>query len=183
MHDLYRNARCHGHGGFTMVELMVVIGIIAILATIAVPNIISWLPNYRVKAAARDMVSNFQKARMEAVKTNTDVIITFTTGAYAPSGQVGSYQIIVDDDGNGTFTAGVDRELTQVNMPRNVSLYSANNTTFTGDTTGFNSRALPWKSRLGSVKIRNNKSRYYKASLSFAGNVKLRMSSDGITWN
>ncbi len=180
MHDLYCKTSRHGQAGFTMLELMIAIGIIAILTAIAVPNIINWLPNYRLKAAARDLVSNFQKAKMEAVKTNTDVVITFTTGAYAPSGQVGSYRIFVDDDSDGIFDAG-DRVLAQVTMPKNASLYDANNTTFTGDTTGFNSRALPLKK--GSVKIRNNKSRYYKASLSFAGNVKLRMSSDGINWN
>jgi hypothetical protein len=123
------------------------------------------------------MVSNFQKAKMEAVKRNTDVVIAFTTGAYVPSGHVGSYRIFVDDDNDGTFDAG-ERIVAQVNMPKNVSLYTTN---FTGDTTGYNSRALPWK--LGSVKIRNNNSRYYKASLSAAGNIKLRMSSNGTNWN
>ena len=164
---------------------MIAIAIIAILSAIAVPNIISWLPNYRAKAAARDMISNFQKAKMEAVKRNTDVVITFTTGGYVPSGHVGSYQIFLDDGSGGGIAGdgiqnGSERILAQVNMPKNVSLYT---TTFTGDTTGYNSRALPWKSRLGSVEIRNSKSRYYMASLSFAGHVRLQMSSDGITWN
>jgi len=77
MHDLYRNARCHGRGGFTLVELMIAIGVIAILAAIAVPGVISWLPNYRLKAAAMDLVSNMQKARMEAVRGNKDVVVTF----------------------------------------------------------------------------------------------------------
>ena len=181
--DLYCKAGRHGQAGFTLVELIMVTVVISILAAIALPNIIAWLPNYRLKSAARDLVSNMQRARMEAVKENTDVIIQFTPGAYSPAGQVGSYLIFVDaaDLGiKGVFDAG-EPILAQVTMPKNVSLYDANNTTFAGDTTGYNSRALPLKK--GSVKIRNNKSRYYKASLSFAGNVKLRMSSDGINWN
>ena len=183
MHDLYCKARCHRQAGFTMVELMIVIAVIAILSAIAVPNIINSLPNYRLKAAARDMISNFQKAKMEAVKRNRNVVIEFAPVAYVASGQVGSYKVFVDD-GSGGGTAkddiqnGSERIVAQVNMPKNVSLCA---TTFAGDKTGFNSRALPLKK--GSVKIRNNKSRYYKTSLSFAGNVKLRMSSDGATWN
>ena len=183
MHGLYCKTRCHRQAGFTMVELMIVIAVIAILSAIAVPNIINSLPNYRAKAAARDMISNFQKAKMEAVKRNRDVVISFATGAYTPSGHVGSYLIFVDDNpSNGTFDAG-EPVLAQVNMPKNVSLYDANNTTFTGDTTGYNSRGLPWNNRWGSVEIKNNKSRYYKALLSSAGHVRLQMSSDGANWN
>ncbi|MEA1866843.1 MAG: GspH/FimT family pseudopilin [Thermodesulfobacteriota bacterium] len=181
---LYCKARCHGQAGFTLVELMVVIVVIAILSAITVPNIIDWLPNYRLKSAARDLVSNFQKAKMEAVKENTDVIIQFTPGTYLPAGQVGSYKVFVDDAAPGAkwvFDAG-EPILAQVNMPKNVSLYT---TTFAGDKTGFNSRALPIAPppHDGNVTIRNNKSRYYKAVLSPVGHIKLRMSSDGINWN
>jgi type IV fimbrial biogenesis protein FimT len=181
MHGLYCKTRCHRRSGFTMLELVIAIAIIGILAAIAVPNIISWLPNYRLKSAARDLVSNFQKAKMEAVKANEDVIIQFTTGAYADSGQVGSYTVFLDDGSGGGGIAGdgiqngSERVLAQVNMPKNVSLYTTN---FTGHITGFNSRGLPQCQ--GSVEIRNNKSRYYEASLSTAGNVKLKMNSDGI---
>ena len=176
--------RHHSNMGFTLVEVMIAIAIIAILAAVAVPNIISWLPNYRAKAAARDMISNFQRAKMEAVKGNVDVIIQFTPGTYTDAGQVGSYDIFVDDGSGAGGIAGdlipngTERIVAQVNMPRNVSLYFTN---FTGHTTGYNSRALPWNNRLGSVEIRNNNSRYYKASLSMAGRVRLQKSSDG-TW-
>jgi type IV fimbrial biogenesis protein FimT len=155
---------------------MVVIGIIAILAAIAVPDIISRLPNYRLKEAARDLVSNMQKAKMEAVKRNKDVIIALTETDY--STQNGKYLIFVDDNAsNGSFDTG-EHIVAEEDMPKNVFLY---NSTFTGDTTGFNSRALPNKQ--GSIFIRNNKSRYYRVSLSFAGNIRLRMSSDGTNWN
>jgi type IV fimbrial biogenesis protein FimT len=136
------------------------------------------LPNYRAKTAARDIISNFQKAKMEAVKRNTDVVITFTTT------QAGSYRIFVDNNSDGNFTAG-ERVLARVNMPKDVFLY---NTTFTGDKTGYNSRGLPWNNRWGRVEIRNNKliiraTRYYQATLSSAGHVRLQTSNDGINWN
>jgi type IV fimbrial biogenesis protein FimT len=186
MHDQYCKARCHRQAGFTMVELMIVIVVIAILSAIAVPNIINSLPNYRLKAAARDMISSFQKAKMEAVKRNRDVVIQFTPGAYAASGRVGSYQVFVDDgSGGGTEGDGIqngsERVLAQVTMPKNVSLY---NTTFPGHLTGFNSRGLPTSGvATYFAPMRNNNSRFYRIALSPAGSIRLQMSSDGIAWN
>jgi type IV fimbrial biogenesis protein FimT len=179
MHDLYRNARCLGQEGFTMVELMIAMGIIAIMAAIAVPSIISWLPNYRLKAAASEMISNFQKAKLEAVKRNTDVVITFTK---ANATQAGSYQIFVDDNpGNGAFDAGERVLVDHKPMPKDVSLY---NTTFPGNLTGFNSRGLPTSGVATYFALmRNNNSRYYRIALSPAGSIRLQMSNDGINWN
>jgi type IV fimbrial biogenesis protein FimT len=166
--------------GFTLIELIIAIGMISILTAIAIPNVMSWLPNYRLKAAARDLYSNMQKAKMEAVKSNKDVLIGFVVGTYDPAGVIGSYQVFVDDSpANGAFDAG-EQVLVQVNMPKNVSMYYNN---FTDDTAGYNSRGLPWTYNLGSVRFQNNNSRYYQASLSFAGNVKIKTSNDGETWN
>ena len=160
---------------------MIAISIIAILTAIAVPNIISWLPNYRLKSAARDLVSNMQKARMEAVKRNVTVVLDFV-----PANDM--YEMFVDD---GAGTSGNANNFTRDSgetllgtfvMPNDVTLSSAS---FSGGTqeAGFNSRGLPANSRIGNVILLNNNSRYYKTTLSFAGNIKLRMSSDGATWN
>ena len=180
MHSLYCKARRHRQAGFTMLELMIAIGIIAILSAIAVPNIISWLPNYRLKAAARDVISNFQKAKMEAVKRNVTVVLDFVPAS-------NMYEMFVDDGAGGgnanNFTRdGGETLLGTFGMPNDVTLSSAS---FSGGTqkAGFNSRGLPANGRTGNVILLNNNSRYYKATLSLAGNIKLQMSSDGANWN
>lgn len=85
--------------GITLVEIMVVFALIAILSVFAVPNIIDALPNYRLKAAARDLVSNLQKAKMLALKKNCDIEVRFDTSAVP-----GFYYFDTTDDD--TYTSG-----------------------------------------------------------------------------
>jgi type IV fimbrial biogenesis protein FimT len=63
--------------GFSLMELMVTIGVVAILATIAIPNFVEWRSNSQLGRAARDVYSNFQKAKFEAARRNTVVTMTF----------------------------------------------------------------------------------------------------------
>ncbi|MFC4636734.1 Tfp pilus assembly protein FimT/FimU [Deinococcus hohokamensis] len=66
--------------GFTMVELLVVIGIIGILSAIAVPSYIGWLARVEAQSAANTLAQQMQRARTEA-KRGTAQKITTTAGS------------------------------------------------------------------------------------------------------
>jgi len=51
------------HTGFTLIELIVVMALIAIMAAIAVPNFLDWLPNMRLKIVIFDVTSPNPLAR------------------------------------------------------------------------------------------------------------------------
>ncbi len=64
------------NAGFSLTELMVIIGIIGIIAGIAMPNLIGWLPKYRMGSAAREILGTFEFARLTAVKRNVAPLVT-----------------------------------------------------------------------------------------------------------
>ena len=63
--------------GFTLTELMVVTGLIAILSAITIPNMIGWASKNRLSGASREIYSILQLSRSAAVKENTRVAILF----------------------------------------------------------------------------------------------------------
>jgi prepilin-type N-terminal cleavage/methylation domain-containing protein len=65
--------------GLTLPELMIVIGIVAILGLIGVSSFSSTLPTYRLKATARDLVSDMRLARQQAATENRQYAIQFLT--------------------------------------------------------------------------------------------------------
>jgi type IV fimbrial biogenesis protein FimT len=66
-------ARDRRQRGFTTVELLVALVIIAILASIATPTIRSVFVNTRIRSASQSMQNGLAMARTEAIRLNTQV--------------------------------------------------------------------------------------------------------------
>ena len=63
--------------GFTVVELLTVIGIMMIITAIATPSFYYWLPTYRLSSGARQVSADLQLARMKAISQNTSYWLNF----------------------------------------------------------------------------------------------------------
>ena len=74
--------------GFSLVELMIVVGLVAVLAGVAVPAIGAGMRRYSLISASQQVVSTIRAARFQAVGRNTTLRVRFDHPA------VGQYQVL-----------------------------------------------------------------------------------------
>lgn len=80
--------------GFTMAELLVVVGIISVMAAVAVPNIMGYLKTYAIRAGSMQVTSLIQTARLKAITKNVNLGVVFAVVAN------NQYRYVVEDDQN-----------------------------------------------------------------------------------
>ncbi|MNN54131.1 hypothetical protein D3C81_1689260 [compost metagenome] len=71
--------RSQKSAGFTLIELMVVVALVVIFTTIALPSFNSMITNSRLQATNNELYSLLQFARSTAVENNTTRLICITS--------------------------------------------------------------------------------------------------------
>ena len=94
--------------GFTVMELLLAIAVLAILTTLAVPSFTQFIQNNRLAGQANEMVATFQFARSEALKRSLNVRACASDDNAGCSGAWTDGWIVIADEG------GDDEELLRV---------------------------------------------------------------------
>jgi type IV fimbrial biogenesis protein FimT len=134
-----------------LLELVVVIAIIGLFAAITALSIPAWRANITLRTTARDVISSFQFARVEAAKRNADI----------------SVQVTVGGAGVGACTVFAGGEAIRIlDLPPRVSISSTTISPYV-----FNTRGIP-TSGGGTVTLTNG-DKTYNIILSPAGAISL----------
>ena len=154
--------------GFTLMELMVTIAIISILSIIAIPNIIAWVPKFRIGGASRDVLAILKKTRIRAVKDNANCVLMFDTGN-------ARYTAFLDDgagtpanSGNGVLDGG-ERVLVQETLAVGIDITA---TTLPGDQAVFNTQGMAASG--GTVTLTDARGNTRQITLELAGGSRIQ---------
>jgi prepilin-type N-terminal cleavage/methylation domain-containing protein len=147
--------------GFTLAEMMVVLLIGGVLTALAIPNLAQMREGYRLRSATREVYVMLQRARMAAVKENTNYRVYYTSPA----------SLVVHDDLNSNNVQDAGEPLTTTNLQNDlkgvyftagpsaaVPLVFAPNGTTSSTTT---------------VTVRNASGQYKQVNVSLAGRVQI----------
>lgn len=136
--------------GFTLIELVVTVSIVAILATVVAPNLQSYIQNNRINSTAQELLRTLQTARGEATKRQARVVVCLSaitndgTPACTTSNPTG-WIMFADTDGNdweycppgGNCISGNDKLIKQYSLNLQIKVLADNGKRVSYDATGF----------------------------------------------
>ena len=161
--------------GFTLVEFLVVIAVIATLSIIAVAGWLGFLPSYRLRTAVDDLQADMQITRLKAIKENEMTTLRFFGND--------AYRAFIDTDEDGALDSGeeifIDRSL-----PAGVTLHPATDAGYAQ----YNTRGLPSDLVVDeggmSFRLKNGKGQYLGIRMEVSGAFSVQTSGSGAagTW-
>jgi type IV fimbrial biogenesis protein FimT len=104
---MHRNGLRKAAPGFTLIEVMVVVAILAIMLSLAVPSLRSLLDGNRLEARSTELAASIHLARMEAIKRGPGARVSVTPNS--ATGWSAGWTVFVDTttDANGGNAVGL----------------------------------------------------------------------------
>jgi type IV fimbrial biogenesis protein FimT len=143
--------------GFTLVELMIVLGIMSITLMLTNMWLSSQLPHWRLNGAVRQVVSDLVAAKMNAVVERNRQRVFFQDNRH--------YVILDDKNNNGKIDSGEHQEARDIQADyQDVTMTASNNPSFLPRGTASNLASITLTNSAGSRKI----------TVSITGRVKVK---------
>lgn len=95
--------------GFSLVELLVVLGIVAVLAAAAAPSLMGLVSTVQLRLASGTLIQGLSLARSEAIKRNARVVMCKSSAGLVCETKLGweaGWLIFLDSDNDGQVGAG-----------------------------------------------------------------------------
>jgi Tfp pilus assembly protein FimT len=100
------------NSGFSLIELVMIIGMIAIIAGFGVPSLLNYRQKAQLGKASRDLYAGLQRTKMEATRNNRFCVFNFSPATV--NGTTYQFHIFVDESEprNFVYDEGVDTFVT-----------------------------------------------------------------------
>lgn len=128
-----KNKRFKTAAGFTLMEMMIVVVIIAVLAAMAGPTFSRYIPRMKLKSDAREKVNYLRQARSKAITDNCQYGVFFDNdrGQIIYFKDIGNPELAVFDHGQDSLMCapilnGAEISLTNCSFSNNTVIFYAN---------------------------------------------------------
>lgn len=126
--------------GFTLVELMVTLVVLAVVTTFAMPGLTAFVVRNRVTSVANDFTGSLALARSEAARSGQQVLLLPGAGTSSTGNEyVNGWRVVVDANRSGTYDTGDTLVRTFPALPKPLRLGGPTRITYTA--TGYLSPA------------------------------------------